>query len=111
MAALESNDISQATSILMESIHSSVQPMKTPSTKNIGSSHGRYKSWYDQDCSQLKKCVNKSLNNFRNSRSSSSLKVYIDLKKEYKLLLNYKKNAFYEFEKQKLEMYSRQWNF
>ena len=60
------------------------------------------KKWFDYECMQAKRNVQKLLNNFRNHRSHENLETYHEAKKSYRKLIHYKKKLFHQ---QKVESF------
>ena len=59
-------------------------------------SNSYYKMWFDMECKNFKLQVRRSLHNYTNKRSNVNKENYIQLRKQYKDLINRKKTLFNE---------------
>ena len=100
------NDIQSAINLLYDSIINSSHNMLKYSINTV--THNRTKHWYDTECRETKASLNKALKNYKRISNLLNRNTYITIRKNYKQLLETKRNNYTTEESNKLNSWLNQ---
>ncbi|MES9883367.1 MAG: endonuclease/exonuclease/phosphatase family protein [Sedimenticola sp.] len=94
--SIENENLDQAIKIILDTVYSSSENMKTNSRtkKSAGQNKKKENAWFDEECKLLKARTLRSLRQFRITKTDNSLNEYKQCKNDYKNTINSKKDLF-----------------